>query len=920
MKRALSNKVFAVCLLVILIGIAILGSSGTAYAYIYADTDGVAGDEKIWSDVSCVYVEHPKTGVTQPHCLYTLFNIYGTSNVDGNPGQEIIGTWQGTNGQGLFVIRDNETAPRLYYFNNMQFSIYGISETNGQPGNDIIVHYCQGCTGHFPPDAKGDCASTNAGTPVTIYVLGNDSSIMSQNALVPSSLNVASSPSHGSTQVSNGTIIYTPAAGFVGIDYFKYVVSDNGGVVSNEATVSVHVGAESGSCAYPATNSESLAGPNNLSALNPYAGTGTIAMSGIRIIHDNNYNSSQYSYDGAIYAINNVRNTDGINGNEIIVTWQGNSQNAIDVIHDSTGSRKTYYPYVPYFIHSISDYDSVPGEEICYSYLFGSTWYGLITDRLQSNDLTGSSCSTFAHTVPTAPSNLTATAISASQVNLTWSDNSSNETQFKIERKVGSTGSYAQIAAVAANSTSYSDAGRASNTTYCYRVSAYNANGNSYSNEACATTQSIPLPASPSYLTATAFSSSQVSLTWSDNSSNETGFKIERKLGSTGAYAQITQVAANSTSYSDGGLASNTTYYYRVRASNAGGDSAYSNEAPAKTQEAIPAAPSNLTATAISFSQVNLAWNDNSANEVGFSIERKVGSTGIYIPLPVVSANVINYADTGLTSNTTYYYRVRSYNAVGYSTYSNEVSILTPVIPPSGLTATKVSATQINLTWTMDSAAAETGFVVERKTGTSGTYVPIALVGANVTSYASMGLLQGTSYFYRVRAYYYGFGDSANSNIANDITSIPPTPTISQVVAGYNHSLVLKSNGTLWAWGNNGYGQLGDGTTGDKSLPVQIGAGSTWVSVAAGTSHTLALKSDGTLWAWGYNNSGQLGDGTTLSKSSPVRIGADNTWVSVAAGFYHTVALKSDGTLWAWGYNGSGQLGDGTNYDRSAPV
>lgn len=145
-----------------------------------------------------------------------------------------------------------------------------------------------------------------------------------------------------------------------------------------------------------------------------------------------------------------------------------------------------------------------------------------------------------------------------------------------------------------------------------------------------------------------------------------------------------------------------------------------------------------------------------------------------------------------------------------------------------------------------------------------------------------------------------------------------------KTAAGYYHSVALKSNGTLWAWGGNQWGQLGDGTTTNKYSPVQIGTDNNWVSVAAGIYHTVALKSDGTLWAWGNNQYGQLGDGTTTNKYSPEQIGTDNNWASVTAGDYHTVALRSGGTcgdtLWAWGYNGEGELGDGTTTQRNSPV
>jgi uncharacterized protein YaiE (UPF0345 family) len=140
------------------------------------------------------------------------------------------------------------------------------------------------------------------------------------------------------------------------------------------------------------------------------------------------------------------------------------------------------------------------------------------------------------------------------------------------------------------------------------------------------------------------------------------------------------------------------------------------------------------------------------------------------------------------------------------------------------------------------------------------------------------------------------------------------------VAAGAHHTVAVASDGTLWAWGYNYRGQLGDGTTIDKSSPVQVGTDTDWASVAAGASHTVAQKSDGTLWAWGYNYSGQLGDGTTIDTSSPVQVGTDTDWASVAAGAWHTVAQKSDGTLWAWGSNDRRQLGDGTAIDTSSPV
>jgi alpha-tubulin suppressor-like RCC1 family protein len=140
------------------------------------------------------------------------------------------------------------------------------------------------------------------------------------------------------------------------------------------------------------------------------------------------------------------------------------------------------------------------------------------------------------------------------------------------------------------------------------------------------------------------------------------------------------------------------------------------------------------------------------------------------------------------------------------------------------------------------------------------------------------------------------------------------------VTCGHFHTLALRSDGTLWAWGRNTGGELGDGTTISRFNPVQVGAASDWVEAACGQQHTMALKADGTLWAWGHNGSGRLGDGTTTNRPSPVQIGAEANWARVACGTNHTVAVKTDGTLWAWGYNNIGQVGDGTSISRTSPV
>ncbi|MGB8169262.1 MAG: choice-of-anchor tandem repeat GloVer-containing protein [Chthoniobacteraceae bacterium] len=163
----------------------------------------------------------------------------------------------------------------------------------------------------------------------------------------------------------------------------------------------------------------------------------------------------------------------------------------------------------------------------------------------------------------------------------------------------------------------------------------------------------------------------------------------------------------------------------------------------------------------------------------------------------------------------------------------------------------------------------------------------------------------------------WSWGDNSNNELG--YLGRVPLPVAAQLgpiavaSGGSGHSAAIEPDGTLWLWGSNSNGQLGIGSSdgGQHPVPTQPAPGTTWVSVATGNIHTAAIRSDGTLWTWGYNFYGQLGDGTTTQRPSPVQVGTDTNWVMVAAGYFHTIALKADGTLWAWGYNSDGQLGNG---------
>jgi hypothetical protein len=281
-------------------------------------------------------------------------------------------------------------------------------------------------------------------------------------------------------------------------------------------------------------------------------------------------------------------------------------------------------------------------------------------------------------TAPVAPTNLTADAASCAEVQLTWTDSSDNEDRFFVERKEEG-GSYASLVMLLPNITEYTDNSVEGGKTYYYRVKASNGTGNSaYTNEVSVDVpECLTAPNEPEDLEATAISSSEIDLSWSDNSDNEDGFKIERKTAG-GTYSQIATVAADTKTYQDIGLNPEETYYYRVKAFNSAGNSAYSNEAHATTftEQTAPNEPEDLEATAASSSEIDLSWSDNSDNEDGFKIERKTAG-GTYSQIATVGTGVTTYSDTGLNAGTTYYYRVRAFNGQGMSVYSNEAHATT---------------------------------------------------------------------------------------------------------------------------------------------------------------------------------------------------------------------------------------------------
>jgi cellulose/xylan binding protein with CBM9 domain/fibronectin type III domain protein/galactose oxidase-like protein len=461
------------------------------------------------------------------------------------------------------------------------------------------------------------------------------------------------------------------------------------------------------------------------------------------------------------------------------------------------------------------------------------------------------------------PSNLAATlaAGSCSQVTLTWTDNSSNEDGFKIERKIGAGGTYAPHATVGANATTFNDPGLAPNTTYYYKVRAYKGGDNSqFSNEASTTTAS-PATA-PSGLSASPFSPSQINVCWTDNANNETGFKIERKTGAGGTYAQIATVGANVTCYNDTGVAGSTTYYYRVRAYNGCGDSSYSTEANATTPcSGGPAAPSNLLATPVSPTQINLSWTDNANNETGFKIERKIPG-GTYAQIGTAGQNATTFNDTGLTPDTMYDYRVKAYNASCESPYSNEECAGTWPPRPS------IAALRANGTLTVDGNLSESGWsinnaVTRTTVGTPNNTVTFGVLWDASYLYVGVKVLDANLFYDTaepwqddsIEIYIDGNHNRGTTYDAND----------RQVVKGYN-------DGTVWASGGQTAGILHGWATisGGYTVEVAIPWSNLGITVGAGTVVGLDV---------GYNDDDDGG----LRESQAMWAGTANNWTDTSA-------------------------------------
>jgi Fibronectin type III domain len=365
------------------------------------------------------------------------------------------------------------------------------------------------------------------------------------------------------------------------------------------------------------------------------------------------------------------------------------------------------------------------------------------------------------------PSTLTATAVSATRIEIAWRDNATRETGFQVQRSTtGGGGSFSVLTTVGSNVTSYGNDGLGQATQYCYRVRAVRTNGGSasysaFSNTACGTTLASsppppppPGPNAPSGVVVSPFQN-RITITWVDNSDNEEWFVIESSPAASGPWTLVTTLQANQTSTFDMGVPSEQQRCYRVIAFRAQVASAPSSVACTT----LPAIPSGLTAVGTDGPSVNLTWSDNSSAEDGYQVQRGSGN-GSYSPIAELPANTTTYSDPTVSNGETYAYFVRAKKDGGFSYTSNFAYVAVgPPRPPAKPTFSAIEGYYLGtilLAW-LNSQGLVDSYKIERcdkETCADGDFTVVATVPAT-TDFVMMhadGGADWTIYTYRLRA------------------------------------------------------------------------------------------------------------------------------------------------------------------------
>ena len=413
------------------------------------------------------------------------------------------------------------------------------------------------------------------------------------------------------------------------------------------------------------------------------------------------------------------------------------------------------------------------------------------------------------------PASVTATAFSYNQINLAWQDNSSNETGFEVYRSsTGPNGTFVLIATTGSRATSYGDGGLSGSTQYCYNIRAFRTTGrkntySDFSSVACATTPRSPVPAAASSLNAVPVSGYAINVTWTDNSTDETGFRVERAASAAGPWTIAANLGPNATAlfdYQYGVIEQQRCY--RIFAVNSYGDADPSNI----DCTAIPATPTNLAAN-VANGAVDLTWTDNSSVEDGVEVQRAAEGEA-WTVIATLPTNATTYHDASLSPDVTYTYFVRAKRDGGTSGASNTVQAVIVTAPPAApgpVDALPYGSTAAAVYWSANSSN-EAGYRIERSTDDGAIWSDAGSAGRGETSFFDFGgLVSEQAVCYRVVAFNQ-IGESPASSA--DCTTPPAGPT--------NLTATLLADGTVgltWTdnssvedgyevWVDDGYGDV----------------------------------------------------------------------------------------------------------------
>jgi len=384
-----------------------------------------------------------------------------------------------------------------------------------------------------------------------------------------------------------------------------------------------------------------------------------------------------------------------------------------------------------------------------------------------------------AETQPTAPLELEARTVSATEIELTWHDQSFNENHFTIEESISDSLQFEPIIEVTSNSTYLILIDREPFVTSYYRIAAVNDYGlSAHSNVTWATPGDFP-PATPINMTARATSEIEIELTWIDQADNEEQFEIFISEENEQNFEALTNTAANDIIEVFSECESGKDYFFKVRARNRYGTSEFSNVCHASTRDAPPVAPADLRAEVISETDIELFWTDLSVIEEGYQVQESIDGPEHFSEITVTEPNVENFQVNDLIPLTTYYYRIRTVGANCFSEWSDVISVIPGSIPPDApgnLTAEAVSMTEIDLTWE-DHSTNEESFEIQESRQTQGNWNTLTTMPADRESTRLYSKTSGTRYFYRIRAVNQ-YGNSSFSNIAETTTpTLPENPS-----------------------------------------------------------------------------------------------------------------------------------------------